>query len=233
MVPATQRTCKTNNDYSTVTCSIEHTETILKEALQNLAEYYERNHLRSNPDKTQTCEFHLKNREANRKLNITWYNKHLEHIPNPVYLRVTLDRTLSYKEHIHKLKCKISVRNNILRMLSNTKWGAKPATIKTTSLAPGYSMAECACPVWKRSTQDSVFWAIRRRSLPHGWLCSSQKRVMSSQILVQPHTQTNTLQSYEVVTFVTNNKQTSIRSNHTHWVQLKCTQIKQRQYKPD
>ena len=157
MVPATQRTCKTNNDYSTVTCSFEHTETILKEALQNLGEYYERNHLRSNPDKTQTCEFHLKNREANRKLNITWYNKHLEHIPNPVYLRVTLDRTLSYKEHIHKLKCKISVRNNILRMLSNTKWGAKPATIKTTYLAPGYSMAECACPVWKRSTQDSVF----------------------------------------------------------------------------
>ena len=33
-----------------------------------------------------------------------------------------------------------------------------------------------------------------------------------------------------------NKKQTSIRSNHTHnthWVHLKCTQIKQRQYKPD
>ena len=34
------------------------------------------------------------------KLNITWYNKHFKHIPNPVYLGVTLDRTLSYKEHI-------------------------------------------------------------------------------------------------------------------------------------
>ena len=33
-----------------------------------------------------------------------------------------------------------------------------------------------------------------------------------------------------------NKKQTSIRCNHTHnthWVHLKCTQIKQRQYKPD
>ena len=61
----------------------------------------------------QTCAFHLKNREASRKLNITWYNKHLEHIPNPVYLGVTMDRTLSYKEHIRKLKCKTSARNNI------------------------------------------------------------------------------------------------------------------------
>ena len=91
--------------------TFEQTETILTEALQNLGEYYERNNLRENPDKTQTCAFHLKNREASRKLNITWYNKHLEHIPNPVYLGVTLDRTLSYKEHIHKLKCKTSTRN--------------------------------------------------------------------------------------------------------------------------
>ena len=66
--------------------TFEQTETILTQVLQNLGEYYERNHLRANPGKTQTCAFHLKNREASRKLNITWYNKHVEHIPNPVYL---------------------------------------------------------------------------------------------------------------------------------------------------
>ena len=93
--------------------TFEQTETIVTEALHNLGEYYERNHLRANPDKTQTCAIHLKNREASRKLNITWYNKHLEHIPNPVYLGVILDRTLSYKEPIHKLKCKTSTRNSI------------------------------------------------------------------------------------------------------------------------
>ena len=92
--------------------TFELTETILTEALQNLGKYYERNHLRANPGQTQTCIFHLKNREAHRKLNIAWYNKHLEHIPNPVYLGITLDRTLSYKEHIHKLKSKTYARNN-------------------------------------------------------------------------------------------------------------------------
>ena len=82
---------------------------------------YERNCLRANPDKTQACAFHLKNREASRKLNITRYNKRLEHIPNPIFLRVTLDRTLSDKEPIHKLKCNISAWNNILKKLSNRK----------------------------------------------------------------------------------------------------------------
>ena len=95
--------------------TFEQTETILTEALHNLGEYYERNHLRETSDKTQTCDFHHKNRKARRKLNITWYNKHHKHIPNPVYLVGTLDRTLSYKEHIHKLKCKTTARNIIVR----------------------------------------------------------------------------------------------------------------------
>ena len=135
--------------------TFEQSETIRTEALQIMSVYYERNHLRANPDKTQICAWHLMNREASRKLKITLYNKHLEHIHNPVYMGVTLDRTLSYKEHIHKLKCKTSARNDILMKLSNTIWGAKPATIKTTALALCYSMAEYACPVWERSIHVS------------------------------------------------------------------------------
>ena len=74
---------------------------------------------------------------------------------NPVYPGVTLDRTLSYKEHIHKLKCKTSARKNILRKLSDTKWGATPETIETTALELCYSMAEYACPMWERLTHLS------------------------------------------------------------------------------
>lgn len=135
--------------------TFERTETILSEALESMGKYYEKNQLRANPEKTQTCTFHLKNREAKRKLNITWYNKKLEHTPNPVYLGVTLDRTLSYKEHIQKLKCKTAARNNILRKLASTTWGANPRTIKTTALALCYSTAEYACPVWERSKHAS------------------------------------------------------------------------------
>ena len=43
--------------------------------------------------------------------------------PHPKYLGVTLDRTLSYKEHIHNTKMKVAIRNNLRRKLSNSKWG--------------------------------------------------------------------------------------------------------------
>ena len=107
--------------------------------------------LRTNTDKTQTCVFHLKNRKANRQLNISWCRKKLEHSPSPIYLGVTLDRTLSYSTHITNVKAKTAARNNVLRELANSKWGTHPSTIKTTALALCYSTAEYACPVWERS----------------------------------------------------------------------------------
>ena len=59
--------------------------------LDQLTPYYEENHLRANPSKTQVCAFHLRNREANRQLQVTWSGTPLEHCEYPVYLGVTLD----------------------------------------------------------------------------------------------------------------------------------------------
>ena len=132
--------------------TFEKTESTLNDALSNIGVYYPKNHLRANPDKTQTSVFHLRNREAKRELNITWCGKELEHTPTPTYLGVTLDRTLSYSSHINKVKAKTAARNNVLKKLSNSKWGANPATIKTTALALCYSTAEYACPVWEKSS---------------------------------------------------------------------------------
>ena len=109
------------------------------------------NCLKANPSKTQTCAFHLNNREAGRKLRITWEGTALDHVENPVYLGVTLDRTLSYKRHIEKTKAKANSRNSIVRELANSKWGAHPSTIRTSGLALVYSVAEYASPVWGHS----------------------------------------------------------------------------------
>ena len=62
-----------------------------------------------------------------------------------------MDRTLSFKEHTRKLKAKIQSRNALLSKLANSKWGASPYTLRTTSLALCFSTAEYARPVWKRS----------------------------------------------------------------------------------
>ena len=84
-------------------------------------------------------------------VRISWYGKRLKHTPNPVYLGVTLDRSLTYKNHIANTKAKVGARNSILKKLANTNWGTDARTIRTTALALCFSAAEYASPVWSRS----------------------------------------------------------------------------------
>ena len=72
--------------------------------------------------------------------------------PGLPYFGVTLDRTLSYKAHIEKTTKKVGTRNNIIRKLRNSQWGATPTTLRSSALALCYSAAKYACPVWERST---------------------------------------------------------------------------------
>ena len=50
---------------------------------------------------------------------------------------------------------KVATRNNLLKKLSNSKWGCKASTIRTTALVPSYPEAEYACPVWAKSPHAS------------------------------------------------------------------------------
>ena len=110
--------------------------------------------MKANPSKTQVSLFHLRNHEAERKLSLTWNGTPLDFCQQPVYLGVTLDRTLSFKYHIDKVKGKVRTRNNLLRKLANSSWGASAPTLRTTALALCYSAAEYACPVWERSAHS-------------------------------------------------------------------------------
>ena len=109
------------DDYAVTTQSTDFApiEETLTSALRGLSEYYTTNQLRANPTKTQVSLFHLRNRECGKQLNISWNGVNLTHCNLPVYLGVTLDRTLSYKAHIEKIKKKVGTRNNIIRKLRN------------------------------------------------------------------------------------------------------------------
>jgi len=56
--------------------SFQEVEQQLTTSLEALTTYYEENHLRLNPQKTQVCAFYLKNWDATRKLNIKWQGKY-------------------------------------------------------------------------------------------------------------------------------------------------------------
>ncbi|CAG7729988.1 unnamed protein product, partial [Allacma fusca] len=92
-------------------------EDTLNQAIEELDKYYKANHLRPNPSKTETCLFHLQNCEAKRQLNIQWGNTALNHNDHPKYLGVTLDRSLTYKQHCEKTKMKVAARTNLIRKL--------------------------------------------------------------------------------------------------------------------
>ena len=105
----------------------------------------------ANPDKTQVTAFHLRNREAKRSQQVSWNGVDMENTYTPKYLGVTLDRRLSYKTHIHNTGMKVATRNNLLKKLAYSKWGINWGTVRATALAPCYSTAEYAAPVWDMS----------------------------------------------------------------------------------
>ena len=78
--------------------NIDDIEATLSTALQN------DNQLKANPAKSHVSLFHLRNREVGWKLSLTWNGVDLKHYDFPVYLGVTMDRTLSYKQHTEKVK---------------------------------------------------------------------------------------------------------------------------------
>ena len=65
---------------------------------------------------------------------------------------------------------KVANRNNLLRKLSHTEWGANASTIRTTALVLCHSVAEYAAPVWAISSHaqklnpelNSACWAATR-----------------------------------------------------------------------
>ena len=78
----------------------------------------------------------------------------LQITPTPAYMGVIFYRTFSYSIHLANAKAKIAERNNVMKKLYNSKWGANPTTIRRTAVTFSYSTAEYACPVWERSTHS-------------------------------------------------------------------------------
>ena len=131
-------------------CFEEIEETLTKD-LAVLGNYFRKWRLQPSMSKTEVSCFHLNNRMASRDLKVYFDNTLLRHNRHPKYLGVTLDRTLSFQEHLRKSAAKIQTRNNIIRKLCGTTWGASATTLLCSALGLVYSTAEYCAPVWINS----------------------------------------------------------------------------------
>ena len=136
--------------------SFEEVEEILNADVELLAEYFSEWILKPSVTKTVTSSFHLQNAQAARELDIVMNGQRLRHDPNPIYLGVTLDRSLTFHAHLKKTAAKVGARNNLLSKLAGTTWGSSAATLRTSALALCYSTAEYCAPVWARSTHTKL-----------------------------------------------------------------------------
>jgi len=71
-------------------------ERVLDLSLRVMSDNFDENFLKPNPTKTQICDFHLKNRQAERKLRIKYQGAELKNSAHPKYLEVTLDQSLTF-----------------------------------------------------------------------------------------------------------------------------------------
>ena len=67
--------------------------------------------------KTISSVFHLHNANAYQYL-VSLNGQKIRHDPNPVYLEITLDRCLTFREHLRKTAAEVGTRSNLLSMLA-------------------------------------------------------------------------------------------------------------------
>jgi len=100
--------------------SFTEIESILSDDVTRMAKFCQQWRLKPSTTKTITSVFHLHNASASRELSVSMDGQPLKHEQFPVYLVVTLDRILSYRQHLQKSAAKVKSRNNLLFKLAGS-----------------------------------------------------------------------------------------------------------------
>ena len=114
----------------------EEIQTILEADISILCNYFQLWRLKvSEPNLTVFSIYHLSIWLAKKELVVRMEAKKLRFDPVPVYLGVTLDRSLTFGPHLKNVANKTSKRVNLITKLCGLKWGASFATLRTSVLA--------------------------------------------------------------------------------------------------
>lgn len=137
-------------------CSnFEESEAVLSSDFNIISNYFKNWRLKLSAEKTECSSFHLNNRVANRELLIPFGQRSLKFNPNPKYLGVVLDRSLTYEKHIIKVCQKMKTRISLVQRLASVNWGSSTSTLRNAVMGLVMSVAEYACPIFINSPHTS------------------------------------------------------------------------------
>ena len=88
---------------------------------------------------------------AKHQMEISCRGNTIPPTPNPKYIGVTLDRSLTYTKHLSQLSKKVNAWCNLHRRFASTKWGAHFDVLQTSTTSLAFAPAEYCSPVWCRS----------------------------------------------------------------------------------
>ena len=162
---------------------------MLNQDMQTLHQYLECWRLKLSIAKITITAFHLNNKDIQCHFDISVNSAALPNNDHPVYLGEMLDHTLTYRQHIESLKCKVNGRNALLCCLAVQAGElALPPSIQVPSLwctAPLSMHHPCGAavltsPSWTRASMTpcvlSLGVCIQQRLPSYTSLLSSTTR---------------------------------------------------------
>ena len=90
--------------------------------LLTLYTFCHQNRLQLSKEKTVYALYYLNTRDLRRRLNISVDGKTIKFEPNPTYLGVKLDRSLTFKPHLTSVRQKVLSRCALLNWLAGIGW---------------------------------------------------------------------------------------------------------------
>ena len=124
--------------------------------MATISEYLQTWKLKLSTTKTVSAAFHLNNKEAKRELKFKYNSETLPFCSEPKYLRITSDRSLTYRQHLESLHKKLTSHVVLTRQLAGSGWGAGATTLRTSTLTLVHSTAQYCMPVWCCSAHTHV-----------------------------------------------------------------------------
>ena len=133
----------------------------VQEALDNISTWSHRWKMQISASKSETILFTPDSHQANLKPNLLLDGVSLSFNPNPTFLGVTLDRSLSFKAHAKKLLAKLRKRNQITKALAGTSWGLSKEDLRIVASALSLSCVSYCAAAWMPSTCPSTLQSIQ------------------------------------------------------------------------